>query len=319
MAGAGTTMRFRTISRSAAALAALLGLACAPVAAKDKETDDKGTADAVETTIGASVLSDYRYRGISLTRLRPSASASFEVARDGFYVGGLLYAVRLPGSPVAELTGTAGIRRTLAGIDFDLWAEAYYYPGETPAPGDGATNYWQANLKGSRKFDGFELIGQFGYSPTVWNSGAWGVYGSGVLNFDMPTFKLPSGDIDWKLVGELGYQSFGTTSLGSQLPDYAHWRLGTVFTRGEWSLEVSAIPEAGASWRIPTACARISAAAPPSRCCRSSSARRSSRPTHPISYESFRDARQREPGIQAAVVAETKKAGFRVPPTAAPE
>jgi uncharacterized protein (TIGR02001 family) len=239
MAGAGTTMRFRTISRSAAALAALLGLACAPVAAKDKETDDKGTADAVETTIGASVLSDYRYRGISLTRLRPSASASFEVARDGFYVGGLLYAVRLPGSPVAELTGTAGIRRTLAGIDFDLWAEAYYYPGETPAPGDGATNYWQANLKGSHKFDGFELIGQFGYSPTVWNSGAWGVYGSGVLNFDMPTFKLPGGDIDWKLVGELGYQSFGTTSLGSQLPNYAHWRLGTVFTRGEWSLEVN--------------------------------------------------------------------------------
>jgi uncharacterized protein (TIGR02001 family) len=239
MAGAGTTMRFRTISRSAAALAALLGLACAPVAAKDKETEDKGTADAVETTIGASVLSDYRYRGISLTRLRPSASASFEVARDGFYVGGLLYAVRLPGSPVAELTGTAGIRRTLAGIDFDLWAEAYYYPGETPAPGDGATNYWQANLKGSHKFDGFELIGQFGYSPTVWNSGAWGVYGSGVLNFDMPTFKLPSGDIDWKLVGELGYQAFGTTSLGSQLPDYAHWRLGTVFTRGNWSLEVN--------------------------------------------------------------------------------
>ena len=34
-------------------------------------------------------------------------------------------------------------------------------------------------------------------------------------------------------------ERFGTTSLGTQLPDYAHWRLGTVFTRGEWSLEVS--------------------------------------------------------------------------------
>ena len=46
-------------------------------------------------------------------------------------------------------------------------------------------------------------------------------------------------DITWKLVGELGYQAFGTTSLGTQLPDYAHWRLGTVFTRGNWSLEVN--------------------------------------------------------------------------------
>jgi uncharacterized protein (TIGR02001 family) len=236
-------MRFRSISQVGAALV-LLGSACAPAAAKDvatkdKDTEDKGPADAVGTSVGASVLSDYRYRGISLSRLGPSVSSNIEVERDGVYVGGMAYTVRLPGNPVAELTGSVGIRRPFAGIDFDLWAEAYYYPAETPAPGDGATNYWQANLKGTRKFAGFELIGQFGYSPTVWNSGAWGVYGSGVLNIDMPTFKLPSGDVDWKLVGEYGYQSFGTTSLGTQLPDYAHWRIGTVFTRGEWSLEVT--------------------------------------------------------------------------------
>jgi uncharacterized protein (TIGR02001 family) len=234
-------MRVRSISAVAAALLALLELArgSAPAAAKDSNTEDKGTSDEVETTVGASLQSDYRYRGISLSRLGPSGSSSIELERDGFYVGGLLYTVRLPGDPVAEFTGSAGIRRTLAGIDFDLWAEAYYYPAEAPPPGSGATNYWQANLKGSHKFDGFELIGQLGFSPTVWNSGASGTYGSGVLNIDMPTFKLPSEDITWKLVGELGYQAFGTTSLGTQLPDYSHWRLGTVFTRGNWSLEVN--------------------------------------------------------------------------------
>jgi uncharacterized protein (TIGR02001 family) len=210
-------MRFRSISPVAAALLVLLELArgSAPAAAKDTNTEDKGTSDEVETTVGASFQSDYRYRGISLSRRGPSGSSSIELERDGFYVGGLLYTVRLPGDPVAELTGSAGIRRTLA------------------------TNYWQANLKGSHKFDGFELIGQLGFSPTVWNSGASGTYGSGVLNIDMPTFKLPSEDITWKLVGELGYQAFGTTSLGTQLPDYSHWRLGTVFTRGSWSLEVN--------------------------------------------------------------------------------
>jgi uncharacterized protein (TIGR02001 family) len=235
-------MRLRSISLVAAALLVPL-VACtfasAPAAAKDTDTEDKATSDAVETSIGASFQSDYRYRGISLSRLGPSGSASIEVGRDGFYVGGLVYTVRLPGDPVAELTGSAGIRRTLIGIDFDAWAEAYYYPAEAPPTGSGATNYWQANLKGSRKFDKFELVGQFGYSPTVWNSGAWGVYGSGVLNIEMPAIKLPVEDITWKLVGELGYQSFGTTSLGTQLPDYAHWRLGTVFTRGNWSLEVN--------------------------------------------------------------------------------
>jgi uncharacterized protein (TIGR02001 family) len=231
-------MRFRSIPLATAALLALSGV-YGPATAKDRDTEDKGTADAVETTVNASVQSDYRYRGISLSRLGPSVSSSIELERDGFYVDGLLYTVRLPGDPVAELTGTAGIRRTFAGIDFDMWAEAYYYPAEAPPPGSGATNYWQANLKGTRKFGGFELVGQLGYSPTVWNSGAWGIYGSGVLNIEMPTFKLPSEDITWKLVGELGYQSFGTTSLGAQLPDYAHWRLGTGFTRGAWSLEVN--------------------------------------------------------------------------------
>jgi uncharacterized protein (TIGR02001 family) len=241
-AGTGTAMWVRTLSLAAAAVLALLGLACGgsgPAASKDRDTEDKGAADAVATTVDASVLSDYRYRGISLSRLGPSTSSSLEVERDGLYVGGMVYTVRLPGNPVAELTGSAGIRRPFAGIDFDLWAEAYYYPAEAPAPGDGATNYWQANLKSSRKFDGFELIGQFGYSPTVWNSGAWGVYGSGMLNIDMPKFKLASEDITWKLVGELGYQSFGTTSLGTQLPDYAHWRLGFAFAYDKWTLEVN--------------------------------------------------------------------------------
>src|SRR5262249_29985516 len=162
-----------------------------------------------------------------------------EIERDGFYVGGYVYAVRLPGNPVSELTGLAGVRRTLGGIDYDVWAEAYYYPGEAPAPGSGATNYWQAELQGSRPFHAFEVIGMFSYSPNVWNSGAWGVYASGGLNIELPKPKLASEDITWKLVGEAGFQSFGWTTLGSKLPDYAHWRLGTVFTRGDWSLEVN--------------------------------------------------------------------------------
>jgi hypothetical protein len=55
----------------------------------------------------------------------------------------------------------------------------------------------------------------------------------------MPTFKLASGDITWKLVSEVGHQSFGWTTLGAKLPDYSHWRLGALFARGDWNLEVN--------------------------------------------------------------------------------
>jgi uncharacterized protein (TIGR02001 family) len=233
-------MWVRTVSLAAAAALALLGSACGgPAAAKDDDTEEKVTADAVETSVGASVMSDYLYRGISLSRRGPSASTSIEIDRDGFYVGSYLYTVRLPGSPVGELTGTAGVRRTLGGIDYDVWAEGYYYPAEAPPPGSGATNYWQGNLKASRKFDAFELISQFSYSQNVWNSGAWGAYDSGELDIELPKLKLANEDVTWKLVGEVGHQSYGWTTLGAKLPDYSHWRLGTVFARGDWSLEAN--------------------------------------------------------------------------------
>ena len=131
-----------------------MGRACC--SKRQRIPDDKTTSDEVETSVGASFQSDYRYRGISLSRLGPSGSSSIELARDGFYVGGLLYTVRLPGDPVAELTGSAGIRRTFFGIDLDLWAEGYYYP-----PRERQARRRRHQLlagepaKGSRKFDGF--------------------------------------------------------------------------------------------------------------------------------------------------------------------
>ncbi len=249
-------MTLCTIPLPAVALLALLAPACAvdrsalgqysaeglPAAAplatgRAAEGDAPETA---ETTIGGGLMSDYRYRGLSLSRHGPSAYSTIEVDHHGFYLGGIADTVRLPGDPAIELTATSGFRHDLGGISFDLGVEGYYYPGETLAPGSGASTYWQSNLSASRRIlDAFDVKGLFAYSPSVWNSGAWGAYGSGELKFDLPKLRLGKRDVTWQLVGELGYQGFGTTSLGSQLPDYAHWRLGLVFGHGDFSFEVN--------------------------------------------------------------------------------
>jgi len=238
-----------TVPLPAVALLALLAPACAAdraAAGQDSSQDsgrapaEKDASDAAETTISGSLMSNYQYRGISLSRHSPSAFSSIELDRDGFYLTGQADTVRLPGDPLAELTGTGGFRHDLAGIHFDLGVEGYYYPGEMPAPGSGATNYWQSNLSASRRIlDAFDVKGLFAYSPSVWNSGAWGAYGSGEIKYDLPKLPLGKADITWQLVGELGYQGYGSTSLGSQLPDYAHWRLGVIFGRGDFTLEVN--------------------------------------------------------------------------------
>jgi uncharacterized protein (TIGR02001 family) len=206
-----------------------------------ENSQSKATSDAFETTVGVSLLSDYLYRGISLSDRGPSVSSSVEVQRGWFYVGGQAYTVRLPTDPAAELTLTGGIRHAVAGIAFDLSAEYSYYPAETPTPGSGTTNYWQSGFSATRRiFDAFEIVGRATYSPNAWNSGAWGAYGSGEIKIDLPKFKLPNrNEVTWTLGVEFGHQSFGTTSQGTVLPSYAHWRLGTGFKYDLVSFDLS--------------------------------------------------------------------------------
>jgi uncharacterized protein (TIGR02001 family) len=209
--------------------------------ATSENSQSKAASDAFETTVGGSLLSDYIYRGISLSDRGPSVSSSVQVALGGFYVSGQVSTVRLPTDPAAELTLTGGVRHAPAGIEFDLSAEYYYYPGETPTPGSGTTNYWQYGISASRRiFDAFEIVGHATYAPNSWNSGAWGAYASGEIKIDLPKFKLPNrNEVTWTLGAEFGHQSFGTTSQGSALPSYAHWRLGAAFEYDVVSFDLS--------------------------------------------------------------------------------
>src|ERR1700681_3353178 len=104
------------------ALLALMAPAHGGDAAKASGEDSasKAASDAFETTVGGSVMSDYLYRGISLSKRDPSAFRSVEVARGWFYASGQMYRVDLPGDPAAELTFTGGFRPEWAGVKFDL-------------------------------------------------------------------------------------------------------------------------------------------------------------------------------------------------------
>jgi uncharacterized protein (TIGR02001 family) len=235
-------MWLSTVSLSAVVLLALLAPAHGDDAATDRgDLRSNANSGGYEVTAGGSFLSDYIYRGISLSRRGPSGAGYVEVVRDGFYVNGQLYTVRLPTDPAAELTFAGGIRRNFAGTDFDLGAEYYYYPGETLPAGTNPTSYWQTGLTATRRImSAFEVIGTVTGSPDVWNSGAWGFYGSGALKVDLPKLKLANGDeVAWSLGGEVGRETYGRTSQGNLLPSYTHWRAGLIFKYDKLSLDLS--------------------------------------------------------------------------------
>lgn len=231
----------RVILSASIALAAFMmpayGGESAPAGAKAQ-----AVADTFDITVGGSLMSDYIYRGISLSARRPAATSSVDVQRDWFYVSGELHSVKLPTNPAAELTLAAGARRTISDIDFDLAATYFYYPGETLAEGERASNYWEAGLSATRRIaDAFTLIGHMTYAPNASNTGAWGGYASGELRIDLPKFTLAqSKELGWVLAAELGHARFGNTTLGDYaLPSYTHWRFGLSFTYDMLSFDLS--------------------------------------------------------------------------------
>lgn len=110
-----------------------------------------------QLTYNLSLASDYRYRGISQTRLDPAlqGGADYTHTPTGLYAGTWLSAIKwtrdLGGSGSVEWDLYAGKRGELGGMSYDAGALYYVYPGNGLAP--------NANT--------FELYGQLGYGP-VW-------------------------------------------------------------------------------------------------------------------------------------------------------
>jgi uncharacterized protein (TIGR02001 family) len=113
-------MRLKTIH------AAALLLAAAPAAAQDTEQS------AFTISGGATLVSDYRFRGISQTDKRFAVQGTFTLAHEsGFYgtVWGSSIDDYVYNGADQEIDLIAGYRRTFGGTTVDAGLLYYYYPG----------------------------------------------------------------------------------------------------------------------------------------------------------------------------------------------
>ena len=120
-------------------------------------------AHAEEVSFNAAVTSDYRYRGISQTRLQPAVQggADYVDNRTGFYVGAWLSTIKWTkdagGGGDVELDLYAGKRGELVkDVTYDVGVLTYVYPsnGLKKVPG-----FTTANTT--------ELYAQLSYGPAV--------------------------------------------------------------------------------------------------------------------------------------------------------
>lgn len=104
-----------------------------PAFSAEEKTEEKKPESSVTLSGNFGVFSDYRFRGISQTRLAPAAQGGFDFAhKSGFYLGNWNSNVSseqyLNGAGL-EMDFYGGFKTDLAGIGLDIGTLYYYYPG----------------------------------------------------------------------------------------------------------------------------------------------------------------------------------------------
>lgn len=214
-----------------------------------------------DVAIGAAVMTDYNFRGISQSDRGASVFSYFEgrfkpTSNVEWYAGIGGYSVKLATDPSAEIDIYGGVRLTWDKWMLDLGYWYYLYPKERQLDGvivvapNGATSlantdfgefYAKLNWNPNDNW-AFSLQGY--YTNSWLNTGADGTYGAVTLKYTGNA--LPSG-WNWYVSGELGHYWLGTTDQvftptglpvfnnitgtgGVELPSYTYWNAGIGFT-----------------------------------------------------------------------------------------
>jgi len=207
--------------RMYATLLASLFLAPGVAAAQDTST---GASSASPHSLSAnfSLVSDYRFRGISQTDKKPGIQGGFDYSHaSGFYVGNWNASVTTDsynGGAGLEMDFYAGFKPTYKDFTFDIGVLQYNYPG--------------AKIAGSgQRYDTTELYAGVEYGPVSFKtwygiSNDW--FGSddakGSLYYEL-NGSYPLSD-KLSLVAHVGYQDVNDTSDA----DYWDYKLGVEYS-----------------------------------------------------------------------------------------
>lgn len=208
-------------------LPALALLSATPAAASD-------LGGGLSLNGGATVVSDYRFRGISQSDKRFALQGTFSIGHSsGFY--GTLWGSSIDdyvaSGADAELDLILGYKKTFGSTTLDGGVVYYYYPGSGGANTDFAESY----LSVSHAFGPVTAKGTIAYAPkqkalTVGHGKEDNLYLGGDLSLAVP--KTPV-----VLTGHLGH-SYGPSYLTIGR-GYTDWSLGASATKGNLAFGLS--------------------------------------------------------------------------------
>lgn len=166
-----------------------------------------------------SLVSDYRFRGITQTFEEPALQGGFDYAHSsGLYIGNWNSSISdnfFNGSPL-EMDFYGGYKGTAGGFGYDVGVLYYYYPGSSSKI-DNTEVYAGVTWKFlSLKY--FYAVSDFFSAPDT--------DGSDYIDFTA-TWDLGSG---WGLVGHIGHQRIKNNSAA----DYTDYKIGVTKDLSGW-------------------------------------------------------------------------------------
>ncbi|MEA3013475.1 MAG: hypothetical protein QOD42_2020 [Sphingomonadales bacterium] len=209
------------LRRTALAALALTAFTAAPAHAQDQapaqgeqEAADDGAFDITAT---ATVVSDYRFRGVSLSDRDPALQGSVDITWRGFYAGAWASSISRFADTNVELDLYAGYAGAAGPVEYEIGAIAYLYPG-----GDGTGNVYEATGALSYRLGPVQAKLSAFYAPDQENLAGDNLYLSAEAKAGIP-------GTPFTLFGQFGRER------GSFYGRKHDWSFGAEYTRGPFT------------------------------------------------------------------------------------
>src|SRR5688572_17689834 len=213
----------------------LLAVSCAALAtATPAAASDLGGGFTING--GATVVSDYRFRGISQTDRRFAVQGTFTVAHSsGFYatVWGSSIDNYVAAESDQEIDIVAGWRRTYGSTTVDVGVLYYYYPGSSAIVPGYNSDFFEPYVSVSQAIGPVTIKGTANYAPS---QSALSIGAGSEDNLYLAADVSATLGHGFAVSGHIGH-SFGPSYL--TIGDgYTDWNLGVSYTTGPLTLGV---------------------------------------------------------------------------------
>lgn len=198
--------------------------------------DDPAAAPASPFTItgGATLVSDYRFRGISQTNIKPAIQGTLGISHSsGFYIGtwGSSIDDYVSAGSDQEIDLYGGYKHTWSGFAVDMGLLYYYYPGNAKGS---TTDFFEPYFNVSHTYGpiGVKLGLNYAWKQHAQRCDYDPRCGTKTREDSLYTYGELSGAIPKTgitVTGHIG-ESWGRSYLTNGLKDYTDWSLTAAYT-----------------------------------------------------------------------------------------